>query len=275
MSRYLIINADDFGLTEAVSRGIIKAHREGILTSTTYMVNFPWSEEQAGMLAEAPHLGVGVHLNLTTGSPVLPPEQVPTLVTGHGRFSKAVLHLLSRVSVKEAQREWSAQVTKAIRILGRTPSHLDTHRYLQGYPPFAEAMIAVAREHRIPAVRCLYPGPDLAMGDLFRSWSPTRWVVDRYLRRSAELVRESGLARPDATQAGDFDLPGLLRRLDRVREGVTELVSHPGEVDDQLRSLSSMQEHRETELAALTSPEARARAEALGIRLISFAHFAG
>lgn len=274
MARFLIINADDFGLTEGVSRGIIRAHREGILTSTTYMVNFPWSAAMASMLTEAPDLGVGVHLNLTTGTPVLPPEQVPTLVTGQGRFSKAVLHLLSRVNVQEAQREWAAQVEKAIRILGRTPTHLDTHRYLQGYPPFAEAMIAVARQFGIPAVRCLYPGPDLAMGDMFRRWSPTRWVVDRYLRRSAELVAGSGLARPDATQAGDFDLEGLLRRLGQVREGVTELVSHPGEVDDQLRSLTSMLEHREVELAALTAPEAKARVEELGLRLVSFAHLA-
>ncbi|HLN62643.1 MAG TPA: ChbG/HpnK family deacetylase, partial [Symbiobacteriaceae bacterium] len=133
MARCLIVNADDFGLSESVSRGIIAAHRQGILTSTTFMTNFPWAPEMAPMLAEAPSLGVGVHLNLTTGEPVLAPEQVPTLVDGRGRFVKSMLHLLTRVEMSQVRAEWSAQVEKGIQLLGRLPTHLDTHRYLQGH----------------------------------------------------------------------------------------------------------------------------------------------
>ncbi|HYG56924.1 MAG TPA: ChbG/HpnK family deacetylase [Symbiobacteriaceae bacterium] len=272
MPGYLIVNADDFGLTAGVSRGIIKAHRQGILTSTTFMVNWPWAAELAPMLREVPDLGVGIHLNLTSGRPVLPPEQVPTLVNRQGSFLKSLLHLYTAVDPADARREWSAQVEKGIRLLGRLPTHLDTHRYLQGHPRYATVMIDVARTYNIPAVRCLYPGPDLALSDMVGPWNPTRLLVERFLRRSAEMVAGSGLACAQATMAGDFDLPKLMRKLGRVGPGVTELVSHPGEVDDQLRSLSSLQEHREVELAALTAPDVRRRVEEAGITLVHFGH---
>jgi chitin disaccharide deacetylase len=270
--RCLIINADDFGLTEQVSRAIIRAHREGILTSTTFMVNFPWAEQMAPMLQEAPDLGVGIHLNLTTGSPLLPPDQVRSLVNHAGQFSRAVLRLLFRVDLTEARREWSAQVERGIALLGCRPTHLDTHRYLQGYPPFAEVMLEVARAYGIPAVRCLYP--DLAARGGVRSWSPTGMLLERYLRRSSALTAGSGLRFPGTTLAGDFDLPALLRKLERVGEGATEIVSHPGVADEHLRALSSLVEQREAELAALTATEARRKVEELGITLISFRHLA-
>ncbi|HEY8347293.1 MAG TPA: ChbG/HpnK family deacetylase [Symbiobacteriaceae bacterium] len=268
MERYLIVNGDDFGLSEAVSRGILQAHREGILTSTTFLVNLPRAEEMAALLRDAPDLGVGIHLNLTTGTPVLPPREVPTLVNAEGRFSKALLHLRFRVDPEEARKEWCAQVERGIQLLGRLPTHLDTHHYLQGYPGFAEVMVAVARTYGIPAVRCLYP--DTAPAGTFARWTGAGLIVDRYIRRSCQVIKESGLRCPDATRAGDFDLPGLLRRLEHLPAGVTELICHPGRVDDQLRSLSSLQAQREVELAALTAPETQRAIREYGIRLISF-----
>jgi predicted glycoside hydrolase/deacetylase ChbG (UPF0249 family) len=274
LTRWLIVNADDFGLSESVSRGIIKAHQQGILTSTTFMVNFPWAAEMAPLLREVPQLGVGIHLNLTTGSPVLPPEQVPTLLGSNGKLSKRLFHLRFRVDLAEAKREWSAQVEKGIALLGRTPTHLDTHRYLQGYPGFTQVMLEVARTYNIPAVRSLYPGPEMLPPSLLKVWNPAGILVSQYLRRSVALTKASGVQRPDATMSGDFDLAGLLGKLERLSEGVTELICHPGELDDRLRSLSSLREQREVELAALTSPEARAKVDALGIQMVNFAHFA-
>lgn len=272
MARYLIVNGDDFGLCESVSQGILQAHREGILTSTSFMVNLPGAAEMAALLKEVPELGVGIHLNLTTGAPVLPPEQVPTLVNGEGSFSRALLHLRFRVNLEEARREWEAQVQRGVALLGRLPTHLDTHRYLQGYPGFAEVMLTVARSCGIPAVRCIYPHT-VPPGAMAR-WNPAGLMLDRYIRRSAELVARSGVRCPDTTSAGDFDLEGLLRRLEHLPPGVTELVTHPGKVDDRLRSLSSLVVQREVELAALTAPAVREAVQRLGIQLVSFRHFA-
>jgi len=272
MDRLLIINADDFGLSEGVSSGIVRAHLEGVLTSTTYMVNFPWSEELAPLLDQAPELGVGVHLNLTTGSPVLPPEQVPSLVDVAGRFSKSLARVQFRIRPDEAFQEWSAQVEKCGRLLGRLPTHLDTHRYLQGFPGLAKVMTEVARRYKIPAVRSLFPWPGLDQ-TMFSAWNPISLLVNGALRRSHQVVQASGLRHPDQALAGDFDLTGLQRKLALVGPGVTELITHPGFVDDRLRSISSLQRQREIELAALTAPEARRWIEQLGIRLVSFDHF--
>jgi predicted glycoside hydrolase/deacetylase ChbG (UPF0249 family) len=268
MVRRLIINADDFGLTAGVSRGILKAHREGILTSTTFMVNFPWAPEMAPLLAEAPGLGVGLHLNLTTGAPVLPPAQVPSLVGPGGQFQRNLVRMLRRLRPEEAEREWTAQAERFIKLVGRLPTHLDTHRYLQAYPPLCRAMLAVARRLGIRAVRIL--PPEFVPPGTFPWWDPTSALVGAALRRSATLTRESGLFTADQTLAGDFDPSGLLTRLDRVGEGVTELVSHPGEVDEHLRAITSLQDQRLVELTALTAPEARRRVAERGIELVHF-----
>jgi predicted glycoside hydrolase/deacetylase ChbG (UPF0249 family) len=272
--RYLIVNADDFGLTEGVSRGIIQAHWEGVVTSTTFMTNFPWAPQMAPLLDEAPDLGVGIHLNLTTGRPLLPAAQVPSLVTKEGDFCKALLHLVARVDPADVEREWAAQIERGIELLGRRPTHLDTHRYLQGYPAFAEVMIRLAKRYTIPAVRNLYPGPQLRPAGRLGSLNPANFLVDRYILRSSQAVTASGLGCPRAILVGDFDRELLLSRLARLEEGVTELVCHPGVVDQQLRSITSLVEQRAVELGALTDPRVRAFIAERGIELVHFGCFA-
>ena len=86
MPRYLIVNADDFGRSPGVNRGIIKAYREGIVSSTSVMTNQPYFEEAASLLRDHPSLGAGVHLVFTAWKPVLPPEKIPSLVDEKGFF---------------------------------------------------------------------------------------------------------------------------------------------------------------------------------------------
>ena len=84
--RQLIVNADDFGLTEAVSSGILDAHRNGIVTSTTLMANGEAFDAAVAMSRRAPRLGIGVHLNLTSGKPVSPAQRIPSLIDRRGRL---------------------------------------------------------------------------------------------------------------------------------------------------------------------------------------------
>lgn len=274
MARYLIVNADDFGLTEGVSRGILKAHLEGLVTSTTFMTNFPWAPQMAPLLEAAPDLGVGIHLNLTTGRPLLPAKSVPSLVTRTGSFSKAIFHLLCRIDPLDVEREWAAQIERGIELLGRVPTHLDTHRYLQGYPAFAAVFVRLAVRYGIPAVRNLYPGPQMRPAGRLGAFNPANYLVDRYLRRSSETVIASGLGSPQATLVGDFDRDGLLARLAGLDAGVTELVCHPGFADETLREISSLVEQREVELAALTDLKVRTVIVDRGIELVHFGHLA-
>src|SRR4030066_295788 len=84
--KMLIVNADDFGMSEEISDGIITAHLEGIVTSTSLMVNMPDAKRAVRLAQQTPSLDVGMHLNMTEGHPVLPPEKVPTLVNNTGEF---------------------------------------------------------------------------------------------------------------------------------------------------------------------------------------------
>lgn len=267
----VIINADDFGLTPGVSAGIIRAHREGVLTSTTYMVNWPWSPAAAPLLRDAPNLGVGLHLNLTAGPPVLAPAAVPSLVGRGGRFVKGARHLLLRVRAEEVRREWAAQVQRFRDLTGRLPTHLDSHHYVHTIPRLAAALVAVARDFGIPAARAVRPGDFLRLprpaGEAAASALYAALAV-----RSRPLLAGSGLKVPGGTLLGPWDREGLRRRLAGLGPGTWEVVVHPGQADADLRRLSRFTAGRETELAALVHPALRGALQAAGAELIHFGH---
>jgi len=138
MARYLIVNADDFGRSRGVNLGIIKAHKEGIVTSTSFMVNQPFAQEGASILKDTPSLGAGVHLVFSAGRPLLPPEKVPSLVDSQGLFltQEALLAKAERVSQEELKAEFKAQIERFRTLVGREPDHLDCHHFVHVHPPF-------------------------------------------------------------------------------------------------------------------------------------------
>src|SRR5262249_20914256 len=137
--RRLVVNADDFGLTVGVNDGILDAHEHGILTSASLFANAPATADAIRRARWHPSLGIGVHLALVDGAPVLPPADVPTLVTGDGRFRRSwkpfvAACLRGRVSLVEVERELTAQI-ETIVAAGVLPTHLDTHKHVHAYPP--------------------------------------------------------------------------------------------------------------------------------------------
>ena len=114
MTRQLIVNADDFGRTRGVSAGILRAHLEGIVTSTTAMMNMPGvAADLHQAKSEAPRLGLGVHLNFTAGRPLLPPEWCASLVDEHGHFltQEAIMANPDRLKPDELREELKSQIT--------------------------------------------------------------------------------------------------------------------------------------------------------------------
>lgn len=156
-SRLLIVNADDFGISEGVNRAILEAHQRGILTSTTAMANMPSFEHAAQLALEHPTLGVGVHLNLTTGNPLLPRAQVPTLVGDEGRLlpmSQVVRGLtFGRLDHRQMEMELSAQVEKMMEA-GLRITHLDSHHHLHVHPVLQPIAVRIALRYGIWAIRC-------------------------------------------------------------------------------------------------------------------------
>ncbi len=282
MLRQLIVNADDFGYTPGVSQGIIRASREGIVTSTSVMVNMPYAAEWIlRAQQDVPGLGLGLHLTLTAGRPILPPEEVPDLVTESGTFlPKAQLILrLPRLDMAQVERELRAQVEAFKALVRQPPDHLDSHHHITYLsPPLAALMIQLARDLSVPIRRPVPGGPGGqeqavrllkdAVGDL----------SDAYVEEMIEILNhhaaKSGVPMPDRF-VGDFfgeraTLGDLLLLLLEVPEGVTELMCHPAEVDDALRATSGYADRRADELAALTHPSAREVVNSEFIQLITF-----
>lgn len=246
--RALIVNADDWNLTGGVSRGILEAHRRGVVTSTTALVNLPVDEALLAELLATPTLGVGLHLNLTWGRPLSPPEAVPSLVDEEGRFRRDPQAAAARAKPLEARQELEAQLETFAALFGRPPTHLDSHHHLHRHPPLDELVLDLALATGLP-LRNQDPG--------FR-----------------DRLRQRGLATPDHF-LGDvgtdpyWTVSRLLHTLARLEEGVTELMCHPGQYDEALAP-SRYGRQRAAELAALADPEVRSTVERLGIRLLHF-----
>lgn len=155
--RLLVVNADDFGLTESVNRGILEAHTRGILTSTTILANGAAFDSAAALARQAPDLGVGVHLNLTEGRPVASPAEVSSLLNEHGRFLRSAAALMrkvltGRLRADEIERELSAQIEKVQRADIRV-THLDGHKHVHMLPGILPVVLRVAQRYGIPAMR--------------------------------------------------------------------------------------------------------------------------
>ncbi|MBE9508369.1 MAG: ChbG/HpnK family deacetylase, partial [Chloroflexi bacterium] len=138
MHKRLIINADDFGYAWGTVPAIIALYEAGVVTSTTALVNQPHWPKAAAYLRDHPGLGAGVHLVMNEGRPILPLEQVGSLVDAEGRFRDGTQLLLryGRLRTVELKAELRAQIEKFIADTGRQPDHLDLHCH---YPYFFPA----------------------------------------------------------------------------------------------------------------------------------------
>jgi len=146
----LVVNADDFGLTEGTNQGILEAHERGILTSTTLMANATAFDSAVELARRSPRLGVGVHLSLTGDRPVCDPTAVPSVVGDDGRFFRGPVELAQRmfahkVHLAEVERELAAQIEKARRA-GIEVTHLDGHKHVHMLPGVFPIVVRLARQ---------------------------------------------------------------------------------------------------------------------------------
>jgi len=143
----VIINADDFGLSQSVNDGIVHCFKQGVVTSASLMVNTPFTEDAVAKIGANGIKNVGVHLNLTYGLSVL--KDVPSLVDADGKFHY-VCSLGYYARYEEGVRELTAQVEKFLSF-GLTPTHLDYHHYFHQEPHVFKAYVEVAKKYGLPA----------------------------------------------------------------------------------------------------------------------------
>ncbi len=276
MPRYLIVNADDFGHTAGVTEGILRAHREGVVTSTTVVINKPAAAESIRMAQrDAPNLGLGLHLNLTSGKPVLPVERIPDLVQADGSFHRppSLMPQLATIDTSQVEQELRAQVDRFVRQAGVAPDHLDSHHNATYVSPrIVSLMLQLALELGVP-VRNSFPTTEYIEED------PSAGLTPQDVSEITDLAAASQVRMPDHFFYHFYDeqatLGDLLNLLIDVPEGISELMCHPAVVDEALRASSVYVDRRGDELAVLTHPSVRELIAAEGIELISFGWFSG
>ena len=284
----LVVNADDFGLTESTNLGILETHRQGILTSTSLLANGAAFDSAVALALGSPPLGVGVHLNLTDGCPVSNPSTVSTLVNEGGRFfggpvGLAQRILAGRVRPAEVERELGAQIEKVLGA-GIAITHLDGHKHVHMLPGILPIVVRLARRYGIAGLRAAIERPTNLGAFLRRHPGAARRAVTQYLRGRAlallamdcrEQLRRAGVACPmyfyGITQTGLLDGAELDAILWNLPEGTSELMCHPGYADGALRQTGTrLLAEREREREALTRPETWNLIAALGIQLVNY-----
>jgi chitin disaccharide deacetylase len=274
--RLLVVNADDFGLTDGVSRAVLRAHREGVVTSTSILAVARSFDLAARLVRDAPALGLGAHLALVgEDPPLLSPREVPTLVDRTGSFPlswRTVVRRLTlrRVDPADVRREFSAQLDR-IAGIGVPITHVDTHQHLHLWPSVGRIVVELAVERGISVVRrprsARFLGP--GAGVLLLSRALSRRIQHAGLRTTDDYA---GL-----DQAGGMDAATFTRTLDALRRRagtVAEMNLHPGEPDDPDLGRFAWNYRWAEELDALLSPITRERIERSGYRLGTFADLA-
>jgi chitin disaccharide deacetylase len=258
--RTLVVNADDFGFTPDVNQGIVEAHRNGILTSTTLMATGAAFDDAVRQAREYPSLDIGCHLVLVGQPPF--PSSVAAL-------AQAVA--LKRIQIYEAL---SAQVRKILDA-GLQPTHLDTHKHTHLLPQVLDAVARLSQDFKIPWVRRPFDFP-LQPGAI--PWK-TR-AINRGLRvvrtRFERVLRAHHCRFTDHFAGfqftGHYDAALLAQLIRQLPEGSTEFMCHPGRCGSSLQSARTrLKQSREQELRALTSKEVRTALEEEEVHLTSFA----
>lgn len=205
--RYLIVNADDFGMTSGINSGVIEAHSRGVVTSASLMVRQPAAEEAARLAATNPGLGLGLHIDLWEWEPV----------------NGAPQQRYARVDLDEAPavaREIEEQLARFVSLVGRNPDHLDSHQHVHFSGPARHESLKLARTLGVPLRK-----------------------VDPAVAFCGEFYGQQGEAQP---YPEGITVANLLRIVDALRDPWTELMCHPGRADD-VRSVYASERETELE----------------------------
>lgn len=274
----LIVNADDFGLTGGVNRAVMELHRAGVLTSTTLMACAGATDSAIELARSTPSLGVGCHIVLVDGTPVLPVAKIPSLIDRKtGCFYQSLMPFLARlftgrVRAEEIEAETAAQIA-SLQSRGLRLTHIDTHKHSHMFPAVLRPVLRAARAAGISAVRNPFEPAWAVRATAGAKWA--RYAEVSMLRRLRDIclriIAEEGFVTTDGTIAvvgtGTLNDATVRSLLTAMPEGAWELVTHPGYNDADLDKVRTrLRASRDIEREALGTIK-----EFTGIELMSFA----
>jgi len=240
--REVIVNADDFGYSPGVTAGILYAHHHGIVTSTTIMANCSFAEEASILAMDSPRLGIGLHLTLDMGKPILSHRN--SLTDANGFFKKGK-HLRESAKKDDIQAELEAQLLLLFK-WGVNVTHIDSHHHMHHHIPEAfEAVAEISEKYKLP-VRSIY-----------KNDVPAEVVTNQHFSQ-------------DFYGEGNITVDSLIGILDDLKSGVTEIMTHPAFIDPWVYYSSSYNLSRMLELQTLTDQTVKKRIKKEEIHLINY-----
>ena len=267
--RRLIVNADDFGRSRSINEAVIRAHREGILSTASLMVNEPSCAEAVALAKENPKLGVGLHLTLLMGHSALSQERIPGLVNARGEFSNSPVgvgfrYFFERDLREQLRAEIHAQF-KAFRSTGLPLDHVDGHLHMHLHPVVFRILMEDSEMLGIRHLRltrdCFDRSRRMASGRWFYRTSHAL-IYEQLSARAREPLRQRGIKHAQISfgllQDSHVDEVYILKLLPELPPGDSELYSHP-----------SMDRFKH-EFDALNSPRVKETVAQLGIKLIRY-----
>lgn len=246
MIKRAIINSDDFGLTQGISIGTIHAHTDGILTSTTCMMNMPFAKFALNLAKDYPNLGVGIHLVFTVGRPLIPGKKSFTDEDGNFKklntydYDETLYTIKSNANLDELYDEWKAQIENFIKLAGKKPTHIDSHHHAHLFPDHQQVTIRLATEYDIPIRQVTK-------------------IIDHY-----EFVRcDASFYGTDLT---NDDLINILKNDDDI----IDIMCHPAYLDQRMMDISNYHLPRMKEMEIIRSDEVKKFVKDNNIELINY-----
>ncbi|MBR4152028.1 MAG: ChbG/HpnK family deacetylase [Selenomonadaceae bacterium] len=273
----LIVNADDFGRHELINRAVELAFNTGCLKSATLMAGGIAFDDAVALAKKISKLGVGIHFTLANGNPVLPPEDIPSLVTAEGIFHADYITFLKKyfsgkISLAEVRSELAAQLNK-VRRAGLNLTHFDSHQHLHHIPGIIEIVLELAAAENIFTMRVadtkIFDGELDSIGKFVG-----RLGLSSLAKFAAHKAHKKNFATPEhftGIVAGEsVNENFMLKLIENLREGTTEIMLHPGIDNKILQDFCQWEHDFEEELAAVTSPKVLSLLEEKNIAVINF-----
>ncbi len=264
--KYLIVTADDLGLTESINEGIAKAYSEGILTTISIIPTGEAFDDAVTVIKNLKLEEIGAHLALSETKPLLKSSQFHK---NHNEFFFKLF--LGRIDLNDIYNELKAQL-EALKKTGIKITHINSHEHIHIIPKVLNIFVRLAKEYNIPAIRYARgdrPSKGFKLDEMYK-----RFILSYFSGMTGDIFKNSGLLYTDfflgLLDAGRLTEKTLIEMLNGLKDGVTELICHPGFLSPEVLEGYGWHIGAEEELFALTSKRVRKAIENNGIRLISF-----
>lgn len=255
MNKKLIVNADDFGLTESINNGILESFCNGIVTRTSLIANASAFNQALKLSQENPALNVGIHLTLIEEKPVSSPMKIKSLIDTDGKFFKncrvfLLKYIKRQISLSEIRIELEAQIKKA-KDNGIKITHLDSHQHLHMIPGIFSIVKEIMGKFDIKNIRM----PNFTLKKILNLKELSTGLLAKKCKAS---LLHSNISYPDRLwgldQNGNINEMHFLKILKNLHPGVTEIICHPGFIDEEyIRKYSHWHYNPTGDLSVMTS----------------------